>query len=226
MGRDTRRVGPGRDAGRGPGQRLVRHGRRARAPGRTRRGRRRAGGPVGRRAGCGADGREGRTGTRAGGPRPRRRPTDPPGGCRRLRRRLLGDGPGVDHGHPVVHPTDDGLPVGRGDRRGRRRQPDRGRLQRGPGIRRPRPRSCLPGRSHPGGAPAGCHQGPVGPIDGGVRPADGHDAPVHRLLRPVRRGGGQGPLVLRRPRGRTGRPPRPDPGGRSHRRPGLRGRRL
>ena len=98
-----------------------------------------AGRPVGRRSGVGAHHRQGGAGPGPRGPGPGRRPEDPPGRPRRLRRRVGGVGPGVDHRHPVVEPQDVGVHLGGGHRRRGRGQPDRQRLQRGPGLRRPRP---------------------------------------------------------------------------------------
>ena len=124
-------------------------------------------------------------------------------------------------------PQDVGLPVGRRHRRRGRRQPDRRRVTASAGASTGSTRT---GRCDdavdPGRPPARCHQGPVGPLDGGLRPAHGHHPAVDRVLGPVGRGGGQGPLVLRRPDRRAGRPPGPHPGRRPDRRPGLRRRGL
>ena len=70
----------------------------------------------------------------------------------RLLRRAGGGGAGLDHRDPVLEPQDVGLPLGRGHRRRRRRHPDRQRVQRGPGLRRPRPRRGH-GRCRPPGRP-------------------------------------------------------------------------
>ncbi len=130
-------------------------------------------------------------------------------------------------GHPVVHPEDVGLPVGRGDRRRRRRQPDRRRATAWAGASTDLdPDRACRRRRDPGGPPARGDQGPVVPQHGRLRPADGLHAAVGRLLGAVRRGGGQGPFVLRRPHRRAGRARRPDPGRRPDRPPGLRRGRL
>ena len=54
------------------------------------------------------------------GPRgtgPGRGPPDPPGGRGRLRRRIGGGGPGLDHRDPGLHPQDLGARLGEGHRR-------------------------------------------------------------------------------------------------------------
>ena len=99
----------------------------------------------------------------------------------------------------AAEPQDLRLHIGVGHRRRGGRQPDRRRIQRRPRLRRPRPGPGHRRRRQPGGAAARCHQGPFGAPDRGVRPAGGHHRAVGRLRCAVRRGGGQGPVLLRRP---------------------------
>ena len=90
--------------------------------------------PVGRRPGLVPDHAQGRAGPGPRGPGPGGRPADPPGRPCRLRRRGGGGGPGVDDGDPVLEPEDLGVPLGGGDRRRGRGQPDRRRVQRRAGA--------------------------------------------------------------------------------------------
>ena len=228
LGRLARRVGAGRDAGRGPGQRRVRHGRRARAAGRARRGRR----PF--RSTCGT------TVWPAWPPTAKielalaleaqARAADP-----RIRQVDSADYGDVASEAALVSTTgirsssrktsgylSVGVIAGEGEG-----QPDRRRLQR----RDAASTVSTPNRRCQDAVTRavrllGATKGPSGRstvvFDRRMATALLSD----RVLGAVRRGGGQGPVLLRRPYRRAGRPPGPHPGRRPDRPSGLRGGRL
>ena len=102
LGRVARPGRHRRHAGRRPRQRPLRHARPRRRPGRTRRRARRGARPVGRRRRVDAHGEEGRAGARSGAGDTGRRPPGPAGLVGRLLGQPGGGGARLDDGHLVV----------------------------------------------------------------------------------------------------------------------------
>ena len=152
-----------------------------------------------------ADRRQGRPGHRARAPRPRRDPQ-----IRQVDSADYGDeqrrgGAGLDHRHPGDQPAHGRVPLGVGDRRRGERDPDRHGLQRGPRLRGTRRRRGRRRRHLALDPDARRDQGPVAPASRSSSTRRVASTLLgRRLLRPLRRGGGEGPLVLRRAAGRGG----------------------